>query len=95
LFFSVQEKVLDVPVELTPVKTKPQEIILGGDDNKEDAYIAYLRGDEKFLGKYENEHNKFLAAESAMDSHHHERITKVKKAENTLFPFHSDKFLQY
>lgn len=77
------------------MKTKPQEIILGGDDNKEDAYIAYLRGDEKFLGKYENEHDKFLAAESAMDSHHHERITKVKKAENTLFPFHSDKFLQY
>ena len=75
----VQEKVLDVPVELTPVKTKPQEILLGGNDNKEDAYIAYLRGDEKFLGKYENEHDKFLAAESAMDAHHHERITKMMK----------------
>ncbi|VDI54218.1 amyloid beta A4 protein [Mytilus galloprovincialis] len=73
------EKPLDVPVELTPVKTKPQEILLGGDDNKEDAYIAYLRADDSFLSKYENEHDKFLAAESAMDSHHHERITKMMK----------------
>lgn len=76
--FFLAEKPLDVPVELTPVKTKPQEILLGGDDNKEDAYIAYLRADHSFLSKYENEHDKFLAAESAMDSHHHERITKVR-----------------
>ncbi|XP_063440367.1 amyloid-beta precursor-like protein isoform X4 [Mytilus trossulus] len=75
----IAEKPLDVPVELTPVKTKPQEILLGGDDNKEDAYIAYLRADDSFLSKYDNEHDKFLAAESAMDSHHHERITKMMK----------------
>ena len=74
-----EEKPLDIPVELKPVKTKPQEILLGGDDNKEDAYIAYLRSDDKFLSKYEGEHDKFLAAESAMDQRHHERITKMMK----------------
>jgi hypothetical protein len=56
------------------VKTETEHIKL---DDTYDAYIAYLRGDEKFLKKFGNEHSKFLAALKAMNMRHHERITKV------------------
>lgn len=54
--------------------TLPNEIDEG---NKYDAYTAYLRGDEKYFDEDENEHGKFLAAEKAMQSRHHTKVTSV------------------
>ncbi|KAK3590656.1 hypothetical protein CHS0354_007154 [Potamilus streckersoni] len=44
-----------------------------------DDYLAYLHGDDDFLSKYENEHQKYKAAENAMLKRHHEKITKMMK----------------
>lgn len=45
----------------------------------EDDYLAYLKGDKKFLAKYKNEHQQFKAAEKLMQKHHHDKISNVSK----------------
>ena len=45
---------------------------------EEDDYSAYLKGDDAFLNKYVNEHEKFKAAERSMQKHQHDRVTKVR-----------------
>ncbi|XP_048772125.1 amyloid-beta precursor-like protein isoform X2 [Ostrea edulis] len=70
------KKAIDNTVTLKPVKTETEHVKL---EDTYDAYIAYLRGDEKFLKKFGNEHSKFLAALKAMNMRHHERITKMMK----------------
>ena len=47
------------------------------EETTEDDYLAYLKGDNKFLEKYESEHAKFKAAEKAMLKEQHEKVTKV------------------
>ena len=43
-----------------------------------DDYLAYLRGDDKFLSaKYDIEHDKFKAADRSLKKREHEKITKV------------------
>ncbi|KAH3699944.1 hypothetical protein DPMN_074905 [Dreissena polymorpha] len=46
-------------------------------DVKEEAddYMAYLHGDD--LTKYDNEHEKFKAAQKVMQQHQHEKVTKM------------------
>lgn len=49
------------------------------ESSEEDDYIAYLKGDDVFLSKYDNEHQKFKAAEKAMQKHQHEKVTLMMK----------------
>lgn len=65
---------IDSTVTLKPVKEETEHMKL---DDTYNAYMAYLKGDEKYLKQFGNEHNKFLAALKAMNMQHHERITKV------------------
>lgn len=67
-------EVIDSSVTLKPVKEETEHMKL---DDTYNAYMAYLKGDEKYLKQFGNEHNKFLAALKAMNMQHHERITKV------------------
>lgn len=59
-----------------PPTVTPHE---GSEESTEDDYIAYLKGDDKFLDKYESEHAKFKAAEKAMLKEQHEKVTKMMK----------------
>ena len=47
------------------------------ESSEEDDYTAYIKGDDVFLSKYDNEHQKFKAAEKAMQKHQHEKVTLV------------------
>ncbi|XP_052691154.1 amyloid-beta precursor-like protein isoform X1 [Crassostrea angulata] len=71
-----EKKVIDSSVTLKPVKEETEHMKL---DDTYNAYMAYLKGDEKYLKHFGNEHNKFLAALKAMNMQHHERITKMMK----------------
>ena len=44
---------------------------------EEDDYLAYLKGDDDFLEKYDNEHAKFKAAQRSMEKHQQARVSKV------------------
>lgn len=66
-------------VELKPLAAETDQ---NKQDEGYDAYTAYMKGDEKYLKRFGNEHNKFLAALKAMNMHHHERITKVSTDTN-------------
>ncbi|KAJ8316411.1 hypothetical protein KUTeg_006425 [Tegillarca granosa] len=72
--------VIDFPKTLKPTKPELHEVVLDKEELKEDAYVAYLHGDNEFLNKkYYNEHEKFLAAEDAMKKRQHEKITLMMK----------------
>ena len=69
----VVDEIQELPI---PKENGVENIRLDSEEQK-DAYTAYLQGDEKFLERFGNEHKKFMAAEDAMERHHHDRVSKV------------------
>ena len=55
----------------------PTVVVPHESSEEEDDYLAYLKGDDDFLEKYDNEHAKFKAAQRSMEKHQQARVSKV------------------